>query len=592
MKKYKVEINTEVKGQKNVDKLNDSLEDTQKEQENVNDGFSEMGGAADAAVGGAVSKFKGLKTGIVSAVKSLGVLKVAVAATGLGLFLLIIASIKAAFTSSEEGQNKFSKWMNALGVITGNLMDLLADLGNVIISAFENPKESINTLWELIKTNFVNRVEAIPELFAGIFKTVVSTFSFLGGKIKQIIADIPIIGKGIDTEAADKQVADSLNGMKEGAIDTGKALVKMGTGIEADDIIKFAKDTVDAIGDIIEETEREIAISNELSDTQARLDKMIRVQLVERARLQGIASDAMLAALDVDKYTSEQRLVFLKNAEDATDQIFAKEQEIAAERLRIKQEQNKLSGSTKDDLLEEAQLEADLIRITKERADAQRRIFTQQLTARREFMEERSGLDEEDFAGLQEDIDAEIAAMQTGEDEKIVMWENTAKAKQEIDASTLAATLGATAGLFSALADMSGENFEQQKKFKIAEAVTNGIAGSIGAYTGAFASIPNPIAAAIIGTLMALTVQASTIMQISKIKSTTPNSGGGGSFSAPSMPTTTAPSLSLISPATQGESNISDQLGATQEPINAYVVSTDMSSQQQLDRRIETQATI
>ena len=557
MKKYKVEINTEVKGQKNVDKLNDSLEDTQKEQENVNDGFSEMGGAADAAVGGAVSKFKGLKTGIVSAVKSLGVLKVAVAATGLGLFLLIIASIKAAFTSSEEGQNKFSKWMNALGVITGNLIDVLASLGNTIISAFEDPQQALKDFWEALKQNVVVRINSVMDMFG-----------LLGKAIKQVFEG-------------------DFSGAMESAKQAGSKYVDAMTGVE-DSINK----ATDAVTGFIEETEREIAISNELSDTQARLDKMIRVQLVERARLQGIASDAMLAALDVDKYTSEQRLVFLKNAEDATDQIFAKEQEIAAERLRIKQEQNKLSGSTKDDLLEEAQLEADLIRITKERADAQRRIFTQQLTARREFMEERSGLDEEDFAGLQEDIDAEIAAMQTGEDEKIVMWENTAKAKQEIDASTLAATLGATAGLFSALADMSGENFEQQKKFKIAEAVTNGIAGSIGAYTGAFASIPNPIAAAIIGTLMALTVQASTIMQISKIKSTTPNSGGGGSFSAPSMPTTTAPSLSLISPATQGESNISDQLGATQEPINAYVVSTDMSSQQQLDRRIETQATI
>ena len=99
MKKIKVDIVADVKGQEKVEELNDTLQDTQQETENVNEGFEDMGNTADAALGGAVSKFKAFKSGIMSSVKSLGIMKVAIAATGLGALLILIGSIKAAFTS-------------------------------------------------------------------------------------------------------------------------------------------------------------------------------------------------------------------------------------------------------------------------------------------------------------------------------------------------------------------------------------------------------------------------------------------------------------------------------------------------------------
>lgn len=559
MKKYKVEIDTKVTGQKDVDKLNDSLEDTQQEQEGVNEGFNEMGGAADAALGGAVSKFKGFKTAIQSSVKSLGVLKVAVAATGLGLLLLTIASIKAAFTSTEAGQNKFAKLMSALGVITGNLTDLLADLGNTIIAVFENPQQALKDFWEALKQNVVVRVNSVIEMFG-----------LLGKAVKQVFEG-------------------DFSGAMDSAKQAGSKYIDAMTGVE-DSINKATT----AVTGFIDETVREIAVMNELSDTQARIDKMVRTQLVERARLEGVAADALLSALDVDKYTSEQRLVFLQQAAEATDKIFEQEQIIAAERLRIRQEQNKLAGSTKDDLLEEAQLEADLIRLTKERSNAQKRIFTQQLAARKEFNAEKSGLDEEDLEYLETQLDEEMLLLQDGEDAKIEMWKNTSKQKKAISLQDAQVVLGAASSLFGALADLSEGNFEQQKKFQIAEAVTSTISGAISAFMGGVSTIPGPFGVAL-GAVLAAATLASGYANVKKIKATKPDgsSGGGGGFSggSGSIPSA-APTLSLIEPATAGENQISQQLVQSTEPTKAYVVSNDMTSQQEMDRRIENTATI
>lgn len=560
MKKYKVEIDATVKGQKSVDKLNESLETTADEQENVSEGFAEMGSAADGALGGAVSKFAGLKTAITSSIRSLGVLKVAVAATGLGLLLLTIASIKAAFTSTEAGQNKFAKLMNAIGVVTGNLIDLLAGLGNTIISAFENPVQALKDFWEALKQNVVVRINSTIEMFG-----------LLGKAIKQVFEG-------------------DFSGAMESAKQAGSKYVDAMTGVE-DSINKATK----AVTGFIDENIREINVMNELSDTQARIDKMVREQLVNRARLEGQIADARIGALDKEQYSLEQRLAFLNQAMAANEEIFAREEEIARERLRIRQEQNKLAGSTKADLDEEAQLEANLIMLVKQRADANRELFTQQIVLAQELKASREGLREEDLAGLDDWIDAEVDAILEGEDEKLTTYKSSSKAKQKIDAEVAAAGLGALTSAFDALAAASGDNFEKQKKYKIAGAITSTLQGMVSAFAGAMQL--GPIAGPIVGALLAGVVGTMGFLNVKKIKQTTPDGagGGGGSVNIPRIaPSKSVPAFSSVSPASQGEQGISNALNQNNEipPTQAFVVSEQVDSGSALDRNIKANATI
>ena len=93
-----------------------------------------MSSTLDKATGGAVTKFKGLKAALKTAVTGFKSLRVAIIGTGIGALLIAITSLGQAFTRSEEGQNKFAKILGVIGSVTGNLLDLLADLGEGIIS--------------------------------------------------------------------------------------------------------------------------------------------------------------------------------------------------------------------------------------------------------------------------------------------------------------------------------------------------------------------------------------------------------------------------------------------------------------------------
>ena len=72
--------------------------------------------------------------------------------------------------------------MGVIGSITGNLVDILADLGEKLISAFENPKQAITDFGNLIKQNIQNRLEGMLEFIPAVGKAISLAFK---GKFKE-----------------------------------------------------------------------------------------------------------------------------------------------------------------------------------------------------------------------------------------------------------------------------------------------------------------------------------------------------------------------------------------------------------------------
>ena len=186
------------------------------------------------------------------------------------------------------------------------------------------------------------------------------------------------------------------------------------------------------------------------------------------------------------------------------------------------------------------------------------------------------------FAYLQDLYDTDVKFADLSGEEKV-----------SIIAGTAAASLGIANQLLGDIAAASSDDFETQKKYKIAGATISMFQGIVSAVAGAMTlgPIAGPPVAAALGAMVA----GIGLANISKIRSSTPESpsaggdvGGVNGVSEPSS----APSFSLINPLTNGESQLSQQLGQELEPQKAYVVSGDMSSQQALDRRISNQATI
>ena len=114
------------------------------------EGVDNLTGSVDKLSGGAGTMFKSFTAGLKSVAAGFRTVGGAIALSGLGLLVITIAAISAAFKGSEEGQNKFAKIMGVIGAVTGNFVDLLADLGDSIISAFENPKKALQDFGNLI----------------------------------------------------------------------------------------------------------------------------------------------------------------------------------------------------------------------------------------------------------------------------------------------------------------------------------------------------------------------------------------------------------------------------------------------------------
>lgn len=279
--------------------------------------------------------------------RAMKVLKVAIASTGIGLLIVAIGSLKAAVTSSEEGQNKFAKIMASIGVIVGNVSDIFANIGERIISAFENPKESIASFSNSIKTNIVNRLVGLTELLPQ-----------LGKAIEQVL-------KGDFSEAAKT---------------AGDAVAKVTLGVEdfSDKAVSGYQAVIEASKDFVAQTKQEVAEAQRLADLTASTDKLQREFLVKTAALEGKVADLRLKGRQQDEFTAQQRLAFLKEASDLQNKLIETEAQIAknrAEEIRIS---NTFSKSTKENLDAEAEAEANVFRIETKR-------LNQELTLQREI---------------------------------------------------------------------------------------------------------------------------------------------------------------------------------------------------------------
>lgn len=165
--------------------------------------------------------------------------------------------------------------------------------------------------------------------------------------------------------------------------------------------------------------------------------------------------------------------------------------------------------------------------------------------------------------------------------------------------------VGQIANLFASLADIYEEDikakvkagkmsdkeadraFESVKAMRIAEAVINTIAGSVGAFLQASATYPPPYGQ-IIGGITAAAVTASGIAQIAKIKSTSRNGGDSSAASSASVP---APDTSYnyqpmyVANTTGQQDTEYLRNSLTEQPIRAYVVESDISQSQELSRK-------
>ena len=596
-----INLNVNTKGaQKNVKDLENAVEGVNKEVKDTGASTEAMSGTLDKATGGAITKFKGLKGGLTSVIKSFKSLRVAIIGTGIGALLIAVVALGQAFTRSEEGQNKFAKILGVIGSVTGNLLDLLADLGENIISVFENPKQAIIDFKNLLVENITNR-----------FKAILDTVGFLGSAIKSVF-------KGDFDEAL------------ESAKKAGSSFVDSFTGVE-NSIDKAST----AVKNFNNEIVKDAKAAAKIADQRARAEKLARNLIVERAEAERNIAELREKAADKENFTASERIEFLKEAGAISEDLANKETEVARLRLEAKQTENALTKSNKADLDEEAQLKADLINKDTQRLKLQKALTAELTTATREankttkegadkdVMTEEQKQDaiekiQKDYIKKKEDRDAntelkkieleqqrklaELERLDATETQKLEVLayyaglrtdleEKENKKKEDIEKLRKKQILEDAKNTFNQIGQLAGKDSKIGKAMAIASATISGAEGVQNAYTTAqkspittfFPAYP-VVQAALAGAVAAKNIAA--------IKSVDSSGKGGGS-----APTTTSgaasqpPSFNIVG-ATETSQLAEAVGGQTQQPVQAYVVSNDVTTAQSLENNIVEGATI
>jgi hypothetical protein len=603
-------INLNVDSKKAVKGVNDlekSIDGVNKEVKETNKSTQAMSGTLDKATGGAVSKFTAFKGAVGSLTTGFKSLRVAIIGTGIGALLIAITALGQAFTRSEEGQNKFAKILGVIGSVTGNLLDLLADLGEEIISVFENPKQAITDFANSIKDNIVTRFEGLINLIPNLGRAVEQLFK---GNFKE----------------AGKIAADSV----------GKVVLGV------DSVTDSVDNAINSVKEFGKEIKSDAEAAAKIADQRATAEKKARDLIVERAEAERKIAELREKAVNKDKFTAQERIKFLEEAGRVSDELAAKEVEVAKLRLEAKQTENALTKSNKDDLNEAAQLEASVIQLETQRLNLQKRLSTELLTSRREeaaanklIVDEENKRNEEaaakeqkrltDIEKIQEDFKqkqkdkeaeteleklnleeerklAELDKLNATEEQKLEITkyyaglrtdvektENDKKA--ELDKLRQQQTLGDASNTFAQMSQLAGKDSKIGKGLAIASATISGVEGVQNAYTTAqkspittfFPGYPI-VQAALAGAIAAKNI--ATIKSVSssgKGSSSIPKPTGGSAPAPPSFNVVGASETSVLADTVAGQTN---------EPVQAYVVSNDVTTAQSLENNIVEGATI
>lgn len=597
---------------KDVNKEKKKANETLKESTANSKDYSGVLGIIDQKTGGAISGFTKLTSSVGGATKGFNLMKVAIIGTGIGALLIALTSLSAAFTSSEEGQNKFAKIMGVIGSVVDNVVTLMSDLGLMIISAFENPQKAIEDFSKLIKDNIVNRFEGLLELLPALGNAVSLLF------------------KGEFAEAG--KVA-------------ANAVGKVALGVE--DVVGKTEAAISATKDFIDEIVKEGKIAGQIADQRAKADKLDRDLIIERANANRDRADLLNKAADRENKNVQEKIGFLKEAGQIEEDITNKEIAAAELRLQAKIAENEQANSTKDDLLEEANLKARLIDletaklrkaklvttqiatltaearateaaaqaiidkkaeedILKAASDEEKRILAikaitdkykleAELTELEQLeVDEEKRLKELELLDATEEEKAQIRAFYAGKTKMVK--EKNAKQEEALDKSVLNAKLGIAKQGFDLLADIVGKDSKVGKAMAIASATISGTQGVINAFATASDSPITKVFPAY-PFVQAGLAGAFALKNIASIKSVdptgkgntgsvpAPSSGGGGG--APPLP----PAFNVVG---QSDTNqLADAIGGQeQQPIQAFVVSSEVTTAQELDRNIIDGASI
>ena len=589
---------------KRLDKLEAAMFRT---QENAAEMEEKMGKGFKAAGEGAKGAAKGVKkvgTSVGGLLKSLGLIAIA---------MEVFVFLKDILMKNQKVMDAVNTATLAFEILLKSLFEKVSSLAEPMKEAFENPKQAVADLWEAIKTNLVNRLEGVILAVKAAGKTIEAAFNF------------------------------DWDGVTEGVKDYGSALVQVGTGLDKaqqEDIINGVKDfgseLADATEKAVDQAAALVALRNELKLLEAEQRKQILVSQnlaeLERQKRDDIsltiaqrieANDELGRILDEQSKIEEgiankrlslaqKELALDKNNIDLQGAVINAETELADVRERI-------NGQRSEQLTNEKALEKELFDFQQELrllGKTEREIEMEELIIEMERLEEIQRLAADTEVDIEAEKKARIAALEAKwqeedaaaakkhaddlkkiEDKKAADVKKAEKEKQSYReaglsaASSIVGSLGQLAGL---IGKQSAESVAIQKTMAVAQIAIDTAMSISSAIAGATSAAAATGPGAVVATPVFIATQIATVLgalaQVGTIMASVPGPSAAGAISGASanIPTSSAPS---IDPVATNTTDLGNTQGAQLAPIQAFVVETEMTGNQQNINQIENQVT-
>jgi hypothetical protein len=419
-----------------------------------------------AATNSQTAAQKALNVATLAGKVAMNVFKLALIATGIGAFVVVVGSLVAYFKSTEEGAMRLKVVMAALGSITANITSKFADLGKIIFDAFNNIKELniqdvFKSIGDSIRDNITNRIEAfglagkaIAKIFSGDIKEgfkdlansvaqgvtgiedPIGKVQAAGEKVVQLYEDGKEAVKGFADEiAADTQKAIALQEKENALVFQRRNLLKENAQIEAQ-VAQLRADAADKANlsqeEIIAKLEEASALESK------RLQNLTQIAQTEFDIQKGRSQLATDSAEEAEELFQKE-LALLQAQANEKSGIVRLEKQIAAERYTLQNEN--LAAQLKLIQAQGGDEVATLIEIEQNKRDAQLAETSLSELERQAIIAESEnkiadlklkGLEEEE-QNRKEALDNELAELDYQQFRELEQANLTAEQKLEID---------------------------------------------------------------------------------------------------------------------------------------------------------------
>ena len=589
--------------EKKLDELIDALKASQKQAdktaesvEGIAETTKDIGKSADESQKG----IKGLGAGF----KGLGV---AIKAAGIGLLLQAMGILKELFDNNQKTVDFFNTTFNTLQVAFSDFSKFIsANIGGFVDffkNIFNNPLESVKSLGTAIKNNIIER-----------FRSMLDVLGFVGDAMKKFFTG-DFKGALESVKSAGSEMVDVLTG-----VDDSAKKIAEGTANAAKAIANYTKETVKQ-GQAMTKANKAAEIA------EVRAQGLIEKYDLQAEKLRQVRDDERLsmderikANEELGEVLKEQERVMLENAQAVVN---AKSRQLALDKNNIEFQKEymaavnelagveaQVAGFRSEQLMNEMSLQRELLDIETARSETeqeineiQSQVSIDQATSMRKRLELEEQLSKKSYDLEQQRLLNQLNTMEVGS----TAYEETINALDLLDAqrfqteqeearkrialeqsvqdSKVQMSMDAVSALNDLVQAFAGENEKSQKRaFMINKAagIANAVISTAQGISKALAETTDPTPtqsfrfanAALVGATGAAQIATIARQQFQASGSVDSNIPQGGT--APS----TAPQFNVVGGS--GTNALIESLQAN--PVRAYVVGSDVTSQQQLDR--------